>query len=119
MTNAEHINQLLLVHSINVTWRRGTSGRAWKKSRKVRLSPIATGISYAVALHEIGHIVGKQPKLRLDREIAAWEWAKENAQEWTEVMENKMNRCLGSYARSKKRYKSTMSFDAWMSGGFV
>ncbi len=104
---ANHIISLLLQHTIAVTWKDGTSGRAWVKTRRVRLRPVKTQKTYAVALHEIGHIVGDQPKARLDREAAAWEWAMRNALKWTRITHATMQRCLQSYmdAAQRKRYR--------------
>lgn len=104
---ANHILSLLMQHAIAVTWVEGTKGLAWVKTRRVRLRPIKTQTTYAVALHEIGHIVGDQPKTKLDREAAAWEWAMQNALVWTQVTHTKMQRCLQSYmdAAQRKRYR--------------
>jgi hypothetical protein len=46
---------------------------------EVRTSPIRSAISYATALHEIGHILGRYQDSRrsLVRERWAWQWARE------------------------------------------
>jgi hypothetical protein len=53
------------------------------KRRAVILSkPPTTGLSYMVAMHELGHCVrgpGWSAKRHLDREAAAWEWAFEHS----------------------------------------
>lgn len=100
-----HINNLLKQHNITVEWKDNTAGRAWRKIKKVRLSPIKTDITYAIALHEIGHIAGKQGKHRMDKEVNAWIWAKENALHWTITMQKKANNCLTSYITWAKRSK--------------
>ena len=35
----------------------------------------------------------------LEHEAAAWQWAKDNALEWTEPMEARMRYCLGTYVK--------------------
>ena len=52
------------------------------------------------------HILGKRGSFRLEKEQFAWEWAKANALEWTDVIQKKMDKCLGSYERWAKRHKT-------------
>lgn len=66
--------------------------------RVIAIHPIKDDASYAVALHEIGHILGQQSYFTLEREAFAWLWAKANALEWTLAMEEDMHRSLGTYA---------------------
>jgi hypothetical protein len=111
---ALHIANLLATQSITVTWKpSGNSGRAWRKRKHVAIPAIKTAISYALALHEIGHILGKNPSTRLGREAAAWQWALDNAILWTPVMEAKMQRCLASYDRWAKRRKGAALSEAF------
>jgi hypothetical protein len=95
---SSHIEVLCAKHSIRLEFRH-TGGRAWRKTRRVSVAPIRSAMTYAVALHEIGHIAGKSSARRLDREAAAWKWARENAIKWTPTMEAKMKSCLDSYAK--------------------
>lgn len=97
MTYEEHINILLVQHGIAVDWRARTKPRAWRRPRKVRLEPIRGASSYAVALHEIGHVVGPQSGRRLDKEAQAWRWAQENSIEWTDGMARLAARCIQTY----------------------
>lgn len=83
-----HIDQLCKKYNIKVEWRENTRARAWRKSRQMRLCPIRSGITYAVALHELGHIHGPQTGARLNRETQAWIWAKETAICWHNPMNN-------------------------------
>lgn len=55
-----HIEGLAEEHDIKIVWQENTRARAWRKPRRVRLSPIKTGATYAYALHESGHIAGRQ-----------------------------------------------------------
>lgn len=77
-----------------------------EEKRHMNIKEVKTGITYAVALHEVGHIVGKRGKFRLEEEQFAWEWAKANALEWTDVTQKKMDKCLDSYERWAKRHKT-------------
>lgn len=86
--------------------------------------PIKTDTQYAVALHELGHVVsprqvpitssdtvalsgaehtglsarGALSAAYLFNELDAWQWAREHAIEWTEEMTAEEQRCLRSYA---------------------
>jgi hypothetical protein len=65
---------------------------------------IRSRVAYAVALHELGHVLGhpvEEPKT-LNREVLAWRWAKANALEWTALMERALRYCLGTYIRYAK-----------------
>jgi hypothetical protein len=45
---------------------------------------ITSEIAYAVAMHELGHIKRRdQSSDQIERERAAWEWARRNALMWT------------------------------------
>ncbi len=101
-----HIDTLLLYNSIDVEWREKCSGRAYRKSRRVRLQYIKSEITYAVALHEIGHILGRHPSVRIDKEVAAWEWARKNALVWTPVMTGVASRSLTTYVRWSRRHQT-------------
>jgi len=104
-TFQSHIEQLLLRNQITVTWS-GSGGRAWRKTQRVRLSPVKLEITYAVALHEIGHILGDQPKTRIDREVAAWQWARAYAIEWTPVMQAAAVKRLNNYIAWSRRHQT-------------
>jgi len=60
------------------------------------LPPVRSDVSYAVALHEIGHIKGRYQKSvdMLVREQAAWQWARDNALVWTPQMERRAAEAL-------------------------
>ena len=58
--------------------------------------PIEFRISYASALHEIGHLRGRHQRSSstLVRERWAWEWARANALIWTPAMENSARKAV-------------------------
>jgi hypothetical protein len=68
----------------------------------LRLHPIKSEATYAVALHEIGHLrQGLGDDVLLD-ERRAWDWARDNALIWTPTMEREAERCMGSYESHEK-----------------
>lgn len=84
---------------------RGARARAWRRTRTVALPEIRSLRSYLVCLHELGHVLGPSPRLRLDSEVAAWDWALAHARwEPTPAAWGTIGRALGSYvARSVQR----------------
>lgn len=62
--------------SIRSRRQKGTAD--YKPTRRIRIPVITNSSRYFVALHEIGHIMGKQPGTRLEQEYAAWRWALDN-----------------------------------------
>lgn len=106
MDYAAHVARICKIESIEVS-SHSRGGRAWRRDRRIAIRPVKTAITYAIAMHEIGHILGpRQLGSRLDKEVGAWEWAKANAIEWTEPMDATMRKLLRSYlawaARSKQ-----------------
>ena len=94
---ADHIARICKIEDITIE-SHSRGGRAYRRSRKIKIRPVKSEITYAIALHEIGHILGpRQSGCRLDKEVGAWEWAIENAERWTLPMSRKMKECLQSY----------------------
>jgi hypothetical protein len=109
---AAHIARICKIEDIKI----GSSsrrGRANHRKRLIKIRPVRTDITYAVALHEIGHILDPRGHrgTRLDKEVAAWEWAKANAKEWTDRMEEKMRKSLQSYLAWSMRSKQAKRAD--------
>ena len=108
----EHVLRLLDEHEIIFRWRRRPT-EAWggKDIWEVSIAPIKSEISYATALHEIGHILGKHQSSRdsLVRERWAWRWAQSNALAWTARMESDRVRSL-EIARENRRRVSPEAF---------
>lgn len=107
---AAHIKSICAANNILVTVH-SSGGRAWTKSRKIAVRPVKSFITYAIALHEIGHILGKRSGCRLERERQAWDWAKTNALMWTSVMEKAMVSRLQRYLAWAKRHKTAKVVD--------
>jgi hypothetical protein len=101
-----HLVQLCKQNRVRIEWKARTRARAWRRSRKIRIQPICSRITYAVALHELGHVLGPQSGPRLNKETQAWQWAKNAALTWERPMESKMQRSLQSYLKWCQRRKN-------------
>ena len=79
--------------------RTGEAG-ASPEEREIRTPPVRSAATYAVAMHEIGHVLGRHQRSRktMVAERWAWRWARENAIAWTDRMERQAARALASYA---------------------
>lgn len=107
MTQTEHIAILATIYHVNVTEKKGTTGRAFEWSRTIRIAPVRGDVSYAIALHELGHLVepqatGRYP--RLLKEWRAWQWAMRNATQWSPRMEHTRRKCLRAYLTRAHRH---------------
>ena len=103
---ANHIRQLAEQHGIAMEGH-SSGGRAFRKTRTIKTKPVKSAITYALALHEIGHIVGPwQSQARLFKEAGAWKWAMDNAAVWTAVMHSYMVKSLTSYLNWAERKRN-------------
>jgi len=97
-----HVLDLCDKHRITIyAWCARTSQcHALTDRDEIRIVPIESRISYASALHEIGHLRGQHQRSSstLERERGAWEWARANALIWTPDMENSACKALDWYA---------------------
>jgi hypothetical protein len=77
-----HVTQLCQDHGIDLA---GSSSRGrairWRGGRlAISIPEIRGQVSYFIALHEIGHLVGRgRSAPRLEAEANAWVWALQNA----------------------------------------
>jgi len=95
----DHVYALAAAHGVTVEHRRA-GGRAWRRSRRISIAPVRSGITYLGALHELGHVVsdGQRGGRRMEREADAWRWALDNAAvELTPATYRNAYRCLCSY----------------------
>src|SRR3990172_7894319 len=77
-----HVAQLCREHGIELidSSSRGRATRWRGGRREIAIPPIRGQVSYFVALHEIGHLVGRgRSAPRLEAEANAWLWALEHA----------------------------------------
>lgn len=96
----EHVERLVKEHKIVLRHvKRIDQSRCfpWNGAPPVvQFPPVWSEITYAVALHELGHALGRQANHRDDivREGDAWEWARANAVVWTAKMERLAAACM-------------------------
>ena len=111
---AEHVLSLAQTLGVEVVVQGG--GRANRRRRRVKIPAIRGQVSYLVALHELGHIAVKpEPVLRLDQEVAAWEWALANTlDEPTLATWRSILRCLESYEERAERWSSMKRSLRWI-----
>jgi hypothetical protein len=66
---------------------------------------IKSTVSYAVAMHELGHLKGRNQRSRhqIVRERWAWDWARRNAMVWTPRMERYAAASMRWYRRQGVR----------------
>ena len=98
-----HVEALCAANGIELA---GSSGRGrairWRGGRRqIAIPPIRGQVSYFIALHEIGHLVGPgRSAPRLEAEANAWLWALRNAAvEPTEATMRSISRRLRGYLR--------------------
>ena len=96
-----HVRQLCEANRIAINYDRHAS--ASYREREIWIRAVRSPRAYAVALHEIGHILGRYQLSRatLVRERHAWDWARRNGLRWTPEMRRHADRCLEHYARQE------------------
>ena len=98
-----HVDELCARHGI--VRLNGSRGRAevhrrnGRRTIAIRIPPVRGQVTYFVALHEIGHLIGPgRAGTRLDKEAAAWRWAlAESIVEPTDACRRRIGRRLRSY----------------------
>jgi hypothetical protein len=105
-----HIESLLAQHEIHCRWisTRAPFAEAFLDflgDRRIRTPRIRGDLTYATALHEIGHLVNPDATSSdlMTREREAWKWARANALKWTRKMERYAAQCLLSYKEAETR----------------
>jgi hypothetical protein len=106
----EHIVALCSATNVFVLWCERT-GQAYSLAdcEEVCIPRIKSPISYAIALHEFGHQLGRYQKSKrvLVREVWAWNWARQNALIWNERMEQRARLSLKYYQMREQRLGPT------------
>jgi len=96
----EHIRLLCERYRINVgIINEPLDSFAHTRSRVIGVPIPNNALNYAIALHEIGHLVAPMFGSRIDCEIIAWNWAQDNALEWNKDMERIKQTGLNSYLK--------------------
>jgi hypothetical protein len=96
----DHVRDLCQDHDINVRFcKRLDDSFALIEFEEVTIPEIKSEVSYAVALHEIGHLLGEHQhsSRTVVRERWAWKCAKRAAKIWTPRMEACAERSLSWY----------------------
>jgi hypothetical protein len=94
-----HITELCERNEIQVSWcRRTAQAYSVQGADDICIAPVKSKISYAVALHEIGHVLGphQNSKHSAVRERGAWRRAKANALQWDAALERYAAACLAA-----------------------
>lgn len=100
---AAHIEALCEANRIKINYA-DMDEVAYISERAVRIRPIKGDMSYASAMHEIGHILARwKGRPALVEETGAWLWAEKNALTWTMPMRQLAARCLKTYYNTRKR----------------
>lgn len=76
-------------------------GEAWSyaETRTIEVPPINTYKAYIFCCHELGHLMGKDPKNIFDSEIRAWRIARKIARLWTGEANSIRAEGLATYVR--------------------
>lgn len=87
---------------IHPTLKRLSGSYSIQVSGEIYIAPIKSVLSYAVALHELGHVLGSRRSSRrvLVRERAAWRWAKRNALLWSPWMQERAEASIQWYEKN-------------------
>src|SRR5262245_55175083 len=102
-----HVERLAERYDIEIVVGDNISARASRRKRRIKIKPIRGQVTYLVALHEMGHVVGPNPSLRLSQEVEAWKWALDHSVvEPTPASYRSIHRSLVSYSRRQERWAS-------------
>jgi hypothetical protein len=106
----DHIAALLKQHEIQCYFvkrlhRRRSRAFAVREFSEIQIPPVRSLPSYATALHEIGHVIGRyqSSKRVMVRELWAWRWAKSHALVWSPARDRDMTWCMDWYAKRAKK----------------
>lgn len=106
MDYAKHVAKLAKANRVKVVFVSDFYDCAgWIAERKVYILPVIDERTYAIAMHELGHVLGPMQAYHsgigkgtfADAEIGAWLWAKANTQFWMTGMQKTLKKCLQSY----------------------
>ena len=94
-----HIKKICKDNDIEIVFiGRGAEPKCRSTIRTIYIHPIKSSKNYAVALHEIGHILSVQNEMVVHDEYNAWEWAKKNAIYWNSTMSVRSTNAFVSHA---------------------
>jgi hypothetical protein len=100
-----HVLDIAKEHDIAVVYcSRPDGARAMREFDEIVIPRIRSEISYATAMHELGHMLGRfrNSASTMVRERWAWRWAERNALLWTARMGRSRDKSLEWYAPRAK-----------------
>lgn len=112
-THARELSRAFNVRLVESDQMRPHEAIALPHLRLVLAAPVTEETTYAVVLHEVGHLVsatgfvrggavdGAAINLVWLEEVSAWEWAKHYALDWSPAMEAVKAYALGTYERAR------------------
>lgn len=111
-----HIHSLCRVHKI--TWRKIPriqllSSKSTLIEREIWAPQVTSALMYAVALHEIGHLVTERTHGVLLNEAAVWLWVRDCALVWSPTLDALVAYCLTTCAAKEEALKP---FTNWVEG---
>jgi hypothetical protein len=98
----QHIRLLLGRHKIEhrvISRKSPRLARANFADRAIYAPSVTDELSYAIALHEIGHFVVTSRQGTLLDEAAVWSWVRSTALIWPALFDELVAHCLTVYAR--------------------
>ena len=80
---------------------------------EIQTPEIRGPVSYATALHELGHMFGRYQRSRpsLTRERWAWDWPRRHALIWTPATERTAAACLAWYGARERSWPPIPDYD--------
>lgn len=112
MTFADHVDELARQLGVDVLFANHpeySAAVAVPFARVIVIAPVTDELTYAAALHELGHHAtttrdATDPVDELELERAAWQWAQQHALDWSPTMEHLMQVALHGYVRAAAAY---------------
>lgn len=106
-----HVHQLCRKNKIRIRYAKKLKrqGHANFDLREIEIRPVLSHTTYAIAIHEIGHLLNRsQSRPILEQEALAWLWAKKHALCWSPTMERVMRRGLQSYLDCARQHQTLL-----------
>jgi hypothetical protein len=100
-TLKQHVTLLLDRHKIEhrvISRKQHRLARANYADRAIYAPSVSDQLSYAIALHEIGHFVVTSRQGTLLDEAAVWSWVRSTALIWPVLFDELVAHCLTGYA---------------------
>lgn len=99
MSLAKHFAKLVRRHKVEVTelpYELKYEAHAKLATREVFATAVVDEETYAIGMHELGHVASEHSDERIVQERRAWDWARTNTADWTETMKATEWRVMGA-----------------------